>query len=50
MFSRRHFLAGTTALGGASLLPSIAHAKGSVAAAIYRAPGRRRSAPSSLRH
>ena len=35
MFSRRHFIAGTTALGGASLLPSIAHAKGSVAAAIY---------------
>lgn len=35
MISRRHLLAGATALGGASLLPSIAHAKGSVAAAIY---------------
>jgi len=35
MFSRRHLLAGATALGGASFLPSIAHAKGSVAAAIY---------------
>ena len=35
MISRRHLLAGATALGGASLLPSIAYAKGSVAAAIY---------------
>lgn len=35
MFSRRSLLAGATALGGASLLPAIAHAKGSVAAAIY---------------
>ncbi len=35
MFSRRHLLAGVTALGGASFLPTIAHAKGSVAAAIY---------------
>ena len=34
-FSRRHLRAGATALGGASFLPSIAHAKGSVAAAIY---------------
>lgn len=35
MFSRRTLLAGVSALGGASLLPSIAHAKGSVAAAVY---------------
>lgn len=35
MFSRRSLLAGATALGGASLLPAIAHAKGSVASAIY---------------
>ena len=35
MFSRRSLLASTTALAGASLLPSIAHAKGSVTAAIY---------------
>lgn len=35
MFSRRRLLAGATALGGAAFLPSIAHAKGSVAAAIY---------------
>ncbi len=35
MFSRRSLLAGATALGGASLLPTIAHAKGSVASAIY---------------
>jgi putative spermidine/putrescine transport system substrate-binding protein len=35
MFSRRSLLAGATALGGASLLPTLAHAKGSVTAAIY---------------
>ena len=35
MFSRRSLLAGATALGGTSLLPAIAHAKGSVASAIY---------------
>lgn len=35
MFSRRTLLAGATALGGTSLLPSIAHAKGSVAGAVY---------------
>lgn len=35
MFSRRSLLAGATALGGASLLPAIAHAKGSVIAATY---------------
>lgn len=35
MFSRRNLLAGGTALAGASLLPAVAHAKGSVTAAIY---------------
>ncbi len=35
MFTRRNLLAGATALGGASLLPSLAHAKGSVIAATY---------------
>src|SRR5215212_3656577 len=35
MFSRRSLLAGVTALGGASLLPAIAYAKGSVVAATY---------------
>ena len=35
MFSRRSLLAGATALGGASLLPAVAHAKGSVIAATY---------------
>lgn len=35
MFSRRSLLAGATALGGTSLLPAIAYAKGSVASAIY---------------
>ena len=35
MFNRRSLLAGATALGGASLLPTLAYAKGSVAAAIY---------------
>ncbi len=35
MFSRRSLLAGATALGGASLLPAIAHAKGIVTAATY---------------
>lgn len=35
MFSRRSLLVGATALGGTSLLPAIAHAKGSVAAAMY---------------
>lgn len=35
MFSRRSLLASATALGGVSLLPAIAHAKGSVASAIY---------------
>lgn len=35
MFNRRSLLAGATALGGASLLPSLAHAKGSVTAATY---------------
>jgi len=35
MFSRRTLLTGAAALGGASLLPSLAHAKGSVIAATY---------------
>ncbi|MDP1965613.1 MAG: extracellular solute-binding protein [Reyranella sp.] len=35
MFSRRSLLAGATALGGTSLLPSLAHAKGIVTAATY---------------
>jgi putative spermidine/putrescine transport system substrate-binding protein len=35
MFSRRSLLAGATALGGASLLPAIARAKGGVVAATY---------------
>jgi putative spermidine/putrescine transport system substrate-binding protein len=35
MFNRRQMLAGATALGGASLLPAIAHAKGSLVATIY---------------
>ena len=35
MFSRRSLLAGATALGGGALLPSLAYAKGSVAAATY---------------
>jgi putative spermidine/putrescine transport system substrate-binding protein len=34
-FNRRSLLAGVTALGGASFLPSIAHAKGSVIATTY---------------
>jgi putative spermidine/putrescine transport system substrate-binding protein len=34
-FNRRSLLAGVTALGGASFLPHIAHAKGSVIATIY---------------
>ena len=35
MFNRRSLLAGATALGGASLLPSLAHAKGSLVATTY---------------
>ncbi|UYN93508.1 MAG: extracellular solute-binding protein [Enhydrobacter sp.] len=35
MFTRRNLLAGASALGGAALLPSLAHAKGSVIAATY---------------
>ena len=35
MFNRRTLLAGATALGGVSLLPAIAHAKGIVTAATY---------------
>ncbi len=35
MFTRRNLLAGATALGGAALLPGLAHAKGSIAAATY---------------
>jgi len=35
MFNRRSLLAGATALGGTSLLPSLAHAKGIVTAATY---------------
>ncbi|CAN5180202.1 ABC transporter substrate-binding protein [soil metagenome] len=35
MFNRRSLLAGATALGGASLLPGLAHAKGSVTATTY---------------
>ena len=35
MFTRRKVLAGATALGGTALLPAIAHAKGSIAAATY---------------
>ena len=35
MFTRRRVMAGATALGGASLLPGPAHAKGSVVAATY---------------
>jgi putative spermidine/putrescine transport system substrate-binding protein len=35
MFTRRSLLAGATALGSVSLLPAIAHAKGSVVAATY---------------
>ena len=34
-FSRRSLLAGAAALGGASFLPGIAHAKGSVVATTY---------------
>jgi putative spermidine/putrescine transport system substrate-binding protein len=34
MFNRRSLLAGATALGGASLLPSLAFAKGSIVATI----------------
>jgi putative spermidine/putrescine transport system substrate-binding protein len=35
MFSRRSLIAGAGALGGASLLPGLAHAKGSVTATTY---------------
>ncbi|MFO1082629.1 MAG: extracellular solute-binding protein [Reyranellaceae bacterium] len=35
MFTRRKVLAGATALGGATLMPGLAHAKGSVVAATY---------------
>ena len=35
IFNRRSLLAGVTALGGASFLPGIAHAKGSVIATTY---------------
>lgn len=35
MFTRRSLLAGATALGGASLLPGLAHAKGSLVATTY---------------
>ena len=35
MFNRRSLLAGATALGGASLLPSLAYAKGSLVATTY---------------
>lgn len=35
MFSRRTLLTGAAALGGASLLPAVAHAKGSITAATY---------------
>ena len=35
MFNRRSLLAGATALGGASLLPSLAFAKGSIVATTY---------------
>jgi putative spermidine/putrescine transport system substrate-binding protein len=35
VFTRRSLLAGATALGGASLLPGLAHAKGSVTATTY---------------
>jgi putative spermidine/putrescine transport system substrate-binding protein len=38
MLNRRNLLAGTTALGGAALLPSLARAKGSLTAAIYPGP------------
>lgn len=38
MFNRRHLLAGASALGGASLLPSIARAKGSLTAGMYPGP------------
>ena len=34
-FNRRSLLAGVTALGGASFLPHIAHAKGSIVATTY---------------
>lgn len=34
-FSRRNLLAGATALGGISLLPGLAHAKGSIVATTY---------------
>ena len=34
-FSRRHLLAGASALGGASLLPALAFAKGSLVATTY---------------
>ena len=34
-FSRRHLLAGASALGGASLLPRIAFAKGGLVATTY---------------
>jgi putative spermidine/putrescine transport system substrate-binding protein len=38
MFKRRSLLAGATALGGASLLPALAFAKGSLTAGIYPGP------------
>jgi putative spermidine/putrescine transport system substrate-binding protein len=38
MFNRRDLLAGATALGGTSLLPSLASAKGGLTAAIYPGP------------
>jgi putative spermidine/putrescine transport system substrate-binding protein len=38
MFNRRSLLAGATALGGASLLPSLARAKGSMVAGMYPGP------------
>ncbi len=38
MFTRRTLLSGAAALGGASFLPSLAHAKGSMTAGMYPGP------------
>jgi putative spermidine/putrescine transport system substrate-binding protein len=38
MFNRRSLLTGATALGGATLLPSLARAKGSLTAGMYPGP------------
>lgn len=38
MFNRRHLLAGATALGATTLLPSLARAKGSLTAGMYPGP------------